>query len=818
LYDQSFSANGKGQRTSMQRLVGASVQSIAQWQYDARGRQTQVAYYLGLPNGGRNYFYSYDSGDRMTAMTYPSGETAYYKYDIVWRQTSVCSDANETNCYARSAQYTALDQPDTFTYGNGLVQDNVYDPVMKRMSDLKVGTAGSPTSVFNRTYVYDAVGNVQDINSTTAGNQHFTYDHLDRLGAWTTNTGVSESYTYDKLGNILTKGTTGSPLTYTYDPAVFWHGGPYAVRSLSNGQVFNYDQVGNMISSTASTSGNPVSARSYNYGTDNLPTSITSGGVTESYIYDADGERIKRTVSQHGQTTTVNYVGGYFEEDQPSGNTRTLFTLNGQVVAQKETASKGLRGEYYASTGLTPADLKLARTDSEINFDWGTGEPVPNGGIPADAFSVRWTGKVQATTTGTYNFYTVSDDGVRLWVNGVQLINNWTNHGPTEDVGAIALTAGQQYDIKLEYFEGAVGAIIQLKWLPPGGTKQIVPVSQLIPPAPTSTVTYLHGDHLGSVSVATDSAGAVVSRQEFDPWGKVRSGGVGHTDLNYTGQRKDDTGLLYYHARYYDPSLARFVSPDSIVPGAAFGVGGAGGLVGAWQSSKLTVDFRENDFLSSVKKENQLTLQEGFWFQLSDESASKVDPSGPANPQALNRYAYALNNPIRYVDPTGHWPKKVYRVSYKDALVLVAQLEQGIDMLTKLIEQLENGIADAGKFEEFFLWMASAFVGAKGNVGASTSLAGFAAGGLKAIANLLAGGDHTAAIAILKRILGFLSWMHRQLSTYVNRWNSYAQTYGEECVPDMEFLFGYGYLWAKIPGDPIDATRYRVLDFTSQDP
>ena len=68
----------------------------------------------------------------------------------------------------------------------------------------------------------------------------------------------------------------------------------------------------------------------------------------------------------------------------------------------------------------------------------------------------------------------------------------------------------------------------------------------------TNAVTYLHGDHLGSVSVATNSSGAVVSQQDFDPWGKVRSGGVGQTSLNYTGQRLDGTGLLYYHARYND--------------------------------------------------------------------------------------------------------------------------------------------------------------------------------------------------------------------------------------------------------------------------
>ena len=48
----------------------------------------------------------------------------------------------------------------------------------------------------------------------------------------------------------------------------------------------------------------------------------------------------------------------------------------------------------------------------------------------------------------------------------------------------------------------------------------------------------------------------------------IRSCYVTQTQLNYTGQRKDDTRLLYYHARYYDPGIARFVSPDSIVPEA----------------------------------------------------------------------------------------------------------------------------------------------------------------------------------------------------------------------------------------------------------
>jgi RHS repeat-associated protein len=130
---------------------------------------------------------------------------------------------------------------------------------------------------------------------------------------------------------------------------------------------------------------------------------------------------------------------------------------------------------------------------------------------------------------------------------------------------------------------------------------------------------------------------------------------VTQTKLNYTGQRKDDTGLLYYHARYYDPSLARFVTPDSIVPGVESGKGGAAASVGAYQNHRLTVDFHETGFTSSLHKEHKLTLEKGFWFQLAEEDRKDVnEPWGPQNSQALNRYAYALNNPLRYTDPTGH--------------------------------------------------------------------------------------------------------------------------------------------------------------------
>jgi hypothetical protein len=99
-------------------------------------------------------------------------------------------------------------------------------------------------------------------------------------------------------------------------------------------------------------------------------------------------------------------------------------------------------------------------------------------------------------------------------------------------------------------------------------------------------------------------------------------------------------------------------------------VGGAGGMVGAWQNSKLTVDFHESNFVAAANDENQLTLRKGFWFQLSQEDARKATPSGPGNPQALNRFSYVQNNPLRYVDPSGH-----FRLGIKEAIVFQAAID-----------------------------------------------------------------------------------------------------------------------------------------------
>src|SRR4029453_19304802 len=153
-------------------------------------------------------------------------------------------------------------------------------------------------------------------------------------------------------------------------------------------------------------------------------------------------------------------------------------------------AGTGLSATYSNNadlTGSTPT-----RIDPTVDFSWGSGSPAS--AIGSDTFSARWTGQIEAPYSGTYTFYTVSDDGVRLWVNGVQLVNNWSNHAAVENSGTIALTAGQRYSIRMEYFENTGSATARLLWSHASIAKAVVPASRLYPAAsgPTTIRTNFH--------------------------------------------------------------------------------------------------------------------------------------------------------------------------------------------------------------------------------------------------------------------------------------------------------------------------------------
>ncbi len=177
----------------------------------------------------------------------------------------------------------------------------------------------------------------------------------------------------------------------------------------------------------------------------------TFGGATYNFVSWSDGGAIS-----HNITT-------------PSSN--TTYTANFNTVVP---TGDGLRGTYYNNSDFT--GTTFTRVDPTVNFDWAKGAPAP--GIAADTFSVRWTGFVQPQFGETYTFRTDTDDGVRLWVNGVQIINRWINNAGIS-TGTIALTGGQKYSITLEMYEHKNRAKAILQWSSPSQALQVIPQVRL---------------------------------------------------------------------------------------------------------------------------------------------------------------------------------------------------------------------------------------------------------------------------------------------------------------------------------------------------
>jgi M6 family metalloprotease-like protein len=151
---------------------------------------------------------------------------------------------------------------------------------------------------------------------------------------------------------------------------------------------------------------------------------------------------------------------------------------NGMPDSVELAALLGLTGAYYDNADFTGP--RRARLDSMVNFDWGTSAPLT--GIDADTFSVRWTGYVHTpAATGTYQFFTRTDDGARLWVAGQLLIDHWVDQSTTEWSGAILLQGNRDYSIRLEYYDNGGSALAQLRWQPPGAGKVTIPATSLRP-------------------------------------------------------------------------------------------------------------------------------------------------------------------------------------------------------------------------------------------------------------------------------------------------------------------------------------------------
>jgi parallel beta-helix repeat protein len=135
----------------------------------------------------------------------------------------------------------------------------------------------------------------------------------------------------------------------------------------------------------------------------------------------------------------------------------------------------GLKATYYNDLSLS--NVALERIDETVNFNWQLG--APSAAVNADVFSVRWTGLLEPKYSEIYTFYTSSDDGVRLWVDGQLIVDNWTDQAETEFSGMITLAAGNKYAIVMEYYDNARTAVAKLLWSSASQPKLTIPKENL---------------------------------------------------------------------------------------------------------------------------------------------------------------------------------------------------------------------------------------------------------------------------------------------------------------------------------------------------
>lgn len=134
-----------------------------------------------------------------------------------------------------------------------------------------------------------------------------------------------------------------------------------------------------------------------------------------------------------------------------------------EALAQAD-GTPGLKAEFHR--GRKFKEHLVDRVDAFVDFDFEK-QPPPDP-VGKTNFCIRWTGVLKPAESGPHRFYTESDDGVRLWLDGKQLLNDWAYHEPRWNVSpTVTLEAGKTYELKIEYCQGGGGAVMRLHWSTP---------------------------------------------------------------------------------------------------------------------------------------------------------------------------------------------------------------------------------------------------------------------------------------------------------------------------------------------------------------
>jgi RHS repeat-associated protein len=480
---------------------------------DAGGRLGSVT----DPNGNRTT-YQYDALNEVTKETNPKGGATNFAYDGNGNLTTLTDALNHTNTYT----YDSLDR--LATRKDGLLRQE--------------------------TYAYDANGNVAKLTDRKGQVTTAKYDALDRrtfLGFGTTGTPPNESYT--------------STITFSYD------GGDRLTSALdsANGTVTSaYDNADRLTQQTT-----PQGSISYTYdAADRRQTMSVAGQPQVTYGYDA-ADRLT-SVAQGSASVAIAY---------DDAGRRTSVTLPDNVVEQYA---------YDNGSRLVGITYKLgASTLGDLNYDydrdgrrdavWGS---YGRTGLPTAVSSYTYDAANQLTKIGNKN--TTNDANGSLTSDGTTTYT-WNNRGQLTATSKTGLAASYTYDAFGRRKSKTVGGtttnflydgpnvVQELSGSTPSANLLAgLGVDEIFSRTDSTGQKSFLRDALGNTIAAADTAGAVTTSYTYDPFGNMTSSGAASTNsFQYAGRENDGNGLLELRARYYSPTLQRFISEDPLGPTGA---------------------------------------------------------------------------------------------------------------------------------------------------------------------------------------------------------------------------------------------------------
>jgi len=573
---------------------------------------------------GKKTAFGYDTYGNQTTITDPYNKIWTTGYDLAGRRTSVTDPLSHTTAYGYDNNDNLLSVTDArnsvtrYTYDNANNRLTAADPdnhtttygydAKNRLVTVTDAANGTTTNA------YDAVDNLLSVTNADSEKTSWTYDNLNRELTETLPLGQQTVYQYDGVGN-RTKRTdaNGNVTTYAYDAINRPTTISYPVGSVSYG----YDAANRRTSMTDSTGattygydagdrltsvtfpGNQVVSYGYD-GADNRTSITYPDGKLVQYAYD-DANRLSTVTDWQSKVTSYGYddAGNLLTTKYPTGVVETrAYNPADQLTSLVDQGPAGTLSFVYAldAAGLRQSVQRPDGTESYTydNLNRITGVTYTDGTVQSytyDAVGNRLT-KVENSTQTTYAY----DANDRLTsagstsygydANGNQTTagaNTYTWDDENRLSGASNSSGSVSYTYRgdgLRASKTVGGVTTNYTWdlnaanpvVLQDGTDSYVYGYQLISQTDNSgNQTYFLGDDLGSTKVLTDASGNVTAQAFYDVFGNVRSHtGTASSEYLFAGQEYDSTlGYLYLRARYYDPTLGRFISKDPLVKGAS---------------------------------------------------------------------------------------------------------------------------------------------------------------------------------------------------------------------------------------------------------